>query len=73
MKQQLYDLMSQHGDTPRSLAAKANLAVGTIEHILAGRRGKRVSFYVVERIAKVYGVSTDFFSSETPHMETTRP
>ncbi|WP_337869820.1 helix-turn-helix transcriptional regulator [Meiothermus sp.] len=71
MKDKIELLMHENGDTPRTLARKANLAEGTIEHILTGRRGKRTSFYVIEKIAAAYGVSLDFFSSETLRTEPT--
>ncbi|MDX2008251.1 MAG: helix-turn-helix transcriptional regulator [Meiothermus sp.] len=71
MREKLEELMSRHGDGIREAARKSDLSESAIQLILSGKRGKQPSFRLIEKIARGYGVSLDFFSSETPHMEPT--
>jgi len=71
LEKKLKALMDQHDDSADDVADKTGLGRATVYAILSGKRGKRSSFEVVEKIAKAYGLPLEFFSSKSQHMQTT--
>jgi transcriptional regulator with XRE-family HTH domain len=68
IKTRFESAMTEAGLTPRELARKADISESQVYALLNGKRGKRVSFALIEKVAAVLGKDLNFFSSEMTQM-----
>lgn len=59
--QTVKSLLGEHKMRPLHLARKAGISSGYISELLSGKKGTDPTLYVIQRMAKAFGMSTAAF------------
>lgn len=62
--QTVKSLLEEHKMRPLHLARKAGISSGYISELLSGKKGTDPTLYVIQRMAKAFGMSTAAFINQ---------